>query len=65
MKKKSYVGACALDCLISLGGYKKDPTINVGPFSGGVLKSQIQPERSAHSPTEVKETVNLMLREKN
>ena len=29
-----------------------------GPFSGGVLKSEIQPERSTHSPTEVKETLN-------
>ena len=27
-------------------------------FPGGVLKSQIQPERSTHSPTEVKETLN-------
>ena len=28
------------------------------------MKSQIQPERSTHSPTEVKETFNKMLREK-
>ena len=27
-------------------------------FPGGVLKSQIRPERSTHSPTEVKETLN-------
>ena len=32
-------------------------------FPRGVLKSQIQPERSTHSPTEVKKTLNYMLRE--
>ena len=41
----------------SLWGIKK--TNNICPFSGGgVLKSQIQPEWSTHSPTEVKETLN-------
>ena len=39
-----------------VGGTKKS-TILVR-FVGVVLKKQIQPERSTHSPTEVKETLN-------
>ena len=44
-----------------LWGRKK--TNNSDPFLWGVLKSQIQPERSTHSPTDVKENLNYMLRE--
>ena len=41
-----------------VGGIKKNLNHNIGPFSRGGLESQIQPERSTHSPTEVKETLN-------
>ena len=42
---------------LGLSQKSKKPTILIR-FLEGVLKSQIQPERSTHSPTEVKETLN-------
>ena len=40
------------------GGIRRKALLLLVRFPGEVLKSQIQPERSTHSPTEVKETLN-------